>query len=311
MKYAMLILKVAISILMLSLVLGFVDFATMRERLVSADPFWLCLSLAALFCQFVISMLRWHDVCRLFGQQITYRQVLSLGLVGQMFNQILPTNVGGDGVRVLAMSRNGWNWTTAARTVLVDRAIGVLFIVGAAGLSLAAMLVAGRPVIPQGGLILSFITAMFVAGVLLIAFAAPLAERWQTRLALLRPVAWGLSGLRTVFSSPNRTPPILAKALLVHLLLLQSFCFGAAAIGIELDRALFLIVALIIMASAFPLSFAGWGVREGATVTGLALIGVNPTDAVLVSFIHGIGQIIIGLPGIILIPGWLLGSREP
>lgn len=307
----MLVLKIAISALLLLLVISYVDLDAMRPRLTEADPVWLGLALVALGCQFVISMLRWHDVSAVLGLRISYRAALTLGLVGQMFNQILPTNFGGDGVRILAMSRHGWPWMTAARTVLVDRAVGVLFIVGAAALSLLVALVAGRPQIPQGALLLAFVASLLIAAIILIAFAAPHAERLQARYGWLRPVAWGLSGLRVVLTSRKGTPPILMKALLVHLLLVQSFCLQAAALDIEITRELFLIVTLIILASAFPLSFAGWGVREGAAVTGLALIGVNATDAVLISVLHGVGQIIIGLLGAAWVPFWLFGRRDP
>jgi uncharacterized membrane protein YbhN (UPF0104 family) len=307
----MLVLKVAVSVLLLLLVISFVDIDAMRLRLTAADPFWLSLSLVALACQFVISMLRWHDVCAALKLEISYRNALSLGLVGQMFNQVLPTNLGGDGVRVLAMSRHGWVWTSAARTVLVDRAIGLLFITGVAALSLCVALASGRPHIPQGGLILAVVAGLLLTALILIAFAAPHAERLQERFVIVRPVAWGLSGLRTALTSQKWTPPILAKALLVHLLLVQSFCFLAAALGIEISRELFLLMTLIILASAFPLSFAGWGVREGATLTGLALIGIGPTDAVLIAVLHGVGQIVIGLLGIAWVPFWLFGTRDP
>lgn len=307
----MLVLKIAVSALLLFLVISYVDVDAMRPRVMAADPFWLSLSLIALICQFVISMLRWREVCAALQLEISYGNALSLGLVGQMFNQVLPTNFGGDGVRVLAMSRQGWVWTTAARTVLVDRAIGLLFIIGGAALSLLVALATGEPQIPRGGLIFAFVTALLVSIVLLIAFAAPHSTRLQERYALLRPIAWGLNGLREVLCSKKWTPPILAKALLVHLLLIESFCFLAAAFGIGINRDLFLLMTLIILASAFPLSFAGWGVREGAMVSGLALIGVSPTDAMLISVLHGVGQIIIGLFGVAWAPFWLFGRREP
>ncbi|MFN3943533.1 MAG: YbhN family protein [Allosphingosinicella sp.] len=311
MKTVMLVLKIAVSVLLLLLVISFVDIHEMRLKLMTADPFWLTLSLIALACQFVISMLRWHDVCAALRLDMSYRNALSLGLVGQLFNQILPTNLGGDGVRVLAMSRHGWPWTGAARTVLVDRAIGLLFIIGVAAISLLVALVSGQPAIPRGGLILAVVGGLLLTAIVLIAVAAPHAERLKERFAVLRPVAWGLSGLREALTSPRWTAPILAKALLVHLLLVQSFCFLAAALGMEISRELYMLMTLIILASAFPLSFAGWGVREGAAVTGLALIGVGATEAVLIAVLHGVGQIVVGLLGIIWVPFWLFGSRDP
>jgi len=307
----MLLLKIAVSALLLVLVISFVDVDEMGPSIMSADPFWLGLSLIALVCQLIISMLRWRDVCTALGLDISYSNALSLGFVGQMFNQILPTNLGGDGVRILAMSRHGWRWTAAARTVLVDRAIGLLFIIGVAGVSLLVALATGKPQIPQGALLFALVAALLTTIAILIAFAAPHVERWQERYGALRPLAWGLTGMRTALSSQKWTPQILLKGLLVHLLLVQSFCFQAAALDIEITRELFMLVTLIILASAFPLSFAGWGVREGAAVTALALMGVSTTDAVIISVLHGVGQIVIGLLGAAWVPFWLFGRRDP
>lgn len=310
-KTAILLLKIAVSVMLLLLVVSYVNLDQVGPRMMAADPMWLGFALVALFCQFVISVLRWRDVCTVFDLELSYKDAVTLGLVGQMFNQVLPTNFGGDGIRVLAMSRHGWPWAVSARSVLVDRAIGLLFIVAAAATSLLVALMAGHPHIPQAGKILALVIALLVSSAVLIAVAAPHAERLAVRHAPLRPVAWGLSGLRMVLSSPRWTPRIIAKTLLVHLLLVESYCFLAASLGIDVSRDLFLLITLVILAGAFPLSFAGWGVREGATISGLALIGINPTDAVLISILYGLGQIVIGLIGIAWVPAWLFGNRDP
>jgi len=46
-----------------------------------------------------------------------------------------------------------------------------------------------------------------------------------------------------------------------------------------------------------PISFAGWGVREGATIVGLGLLGIAATDALAVSVAFGCLQLVLGVPG--------------
>jgi hypothetical protein len=58
-----------------------------------------------------------------------------------------------------------------------------------------------------------------------------------------------------------------------------------------------ILVPLILVVSMIPISFAGWGIREGAMVVGLGFVGVASADALAISVAFGLAQIAIGLPG--------------
>jgi hypothetical protein len=49
--------------------------------------------------------------------------------------------------------------------------------------------------------------------------------------------------------------------------------------------------------SVVPVSIAGWGLREGAMVTGFAYVGISATDAVFLSVALGAGMTLVGLLG--------------
>ena len=51
----------------------------------------------------------------------------------------------------------------------------------------------------------------------------------------------------------------------------------------------------VLLLSMVPFSVAGWGVREGAMVTGMGLIGVSPAAAFTVSVLYGIVMVAVGL----------------
>lgn len=46
-----------------------------------------------------------------------------------------------------------------------------------------------------------------------------------------------------------------------------------------------------------PISIAGWGVREGAMVVGLGLVGVSSSTALSVSLLFGGVLVVVGLLG--------------
>jgi len=59
--------------------------------------------------------------------------------------------------------------------------------------------------------------------------------------------------------------------------------------------------------SMMPISISGWGIREGATVMMLALVGISSSDALCISIIFGLSLLAISLPGGII---WLFSSKR-
>ena len=78
-------------------------------------------------------------------------------------------------------------------------------------------------------------------------------------------------------------------------------------IGLDLGAALTVVPTIVLVAMA-PISIAGWGVREGAMVIGLGLLGVSAADALAVSVSYGLVQIAVGVLGGSL---WLAAPHPP
>jgi uncharacterized membrane protein YbhN (UPF0104 family) len=51
------------------------------------------------------------------------------------------------------------------------------------------------------------------------------------------------------------------------------------------------------MVTTIPISIGGWGVREGAMVTALSLLDVQPSIALAISIQFGLIMMVVGLPG--------------
>ena len=51
--------------------------------------------------------------------------------------------------------------------------------------------------------------------------------------------------------------------------------------------------------TVFPISVAGWGVREGALVGLFSLIGADKTAVLMMSLLYGLTLIIVSLPGLV------------
>ena len=62
----------------------------------------------------------------------------------------------------------------------------------------------------------------------------------------------------------------------------------------------FAIVPLIAISAVIPITFAGWGVREGVVVVVLTAIGFQPEVALLLSVSFGTALLIASLPGALI-----------
>jgi len=84
-----------------------------------------CTTVVFSLCQFVV-MLRWWLLLRTQGIYISYWAVVRLCLTGWFFNNLLPSSVGGDVIRLWYATKHTDKKFEAALSVPVDRVIGLI-----------------------------------------------------------------------------------------------------------------------------------------------------------------------------------------
>ena len=278
-----------------------VDPAELRDAFDLARSHRRELGLAAFFycvCGSIIRGLRWQALVRGLGHAISARVTTELFLVGTFFNQFLPTGMGGDVVRALALSRRGIGRARAASTVLIDRAIGLLplLMIGLLALPFADEDIDGfvRWLLAAIGLMGTF--GMF---------------------ALFRPRTWlriadGLPVIRNISARPGIREFAKSFSDYDRRGLLRSAFWGTAfgivliaansnlgeAVGITTmaysDWAIF--VPLVALSSLFP-SIGGWGIREVFYVGLLEPLGVPKASALTISIIMGVFNLLLAVFG--------------
>ncbi|MEQ8354225.1 MAG: lysylphosphatidylglycerol synthase transmembrane domain-containing protein [Kiloniellaceae bacterium] len=308
-----LLLKLLISLGLLVLVGRAVDLQAVGGLLL-ALPLWA--GLAAVLCLAgvsLVSALRWWLVMRSLGAALPLGRITALMFVGNFFTQVLPTSVGGDAVRIWLVTRRGVAFNQAFNGVILERATGLIVVV---------FMVAGG-VFWLGGLVdqAAIRLALLAALPLLLGALTLLCllDRLPASLALSAaalPLAGAALNLLAVMAGDARRV-LLAQPLSLYLLLLslaaQVFAVLAVlALAQGLGLSLSLVEALavvpaVILITFVPLSFAGWGIREGAAVVMFGFVGVAADQAVAVSVLFGLGLLVAGLPGCVL---WVKGGRR-
>ncbi len=294
-KALSLLIKVAVSGLLLYFALRSVNIGSVADRLSRIDLRWAGLGLMVLFAQLFILSVRWRQIVFRCGADLALPQAYRFNLIAAFFNQTLPSSVGGDAIRIWLLGKQS-NWRIAAYSVLLDRVIGVV--------ALAALVVVCLPWTlrlvsdPVGRAALLLIGIGFIA-----AGAVFVGLSWQRlrilqRWSLTRHLAAVATVAAAMLRSPRTTSLIFGLSITIHLM--TAFAGWCAAHAIDAEFPLAYCVFLIppvILVTVVPISIAGWGVREGAMITAFAYAGLSQSDGLIVSLLFGAGFFVVGIVG--------------
>lgn len=297
--------KLALSIAVLAYIAHGLDLRALRTHLVSVDPAMFVLALALIFFQTFVLTGRWELIMRALGVSLDWMAAWRILMISLWFNQVLPSSVGGDAVRIWLLRQRGVPWSQAVKGVAADRFTALL--------GLVALMVVGLPVlwsrVSNLPAILA-IGALTMAGVVGTVILLTL-DQWPKRLISLRPIASFVrfgSLVRYLLLQFERRGVLFGSALVIHLVTALA-CYVLAQ-GLRTPLSVLdalILVPPVVLLTAVPISISGWGVREGAMVACLALAGVPSEDALSISLLLGAISVIIGLTGGVI---WLASPER-
>ena len=296
-------LKAGVSVALLALLFSKVDVARLWTVARTASIPWLVLALALYFGMILVSAWRWGLLLR--AQHILYpfRGLTSSFLVATFFNNFLPSNIGGDVIRITDTAPAAGSKTLATTVVLIDRGIGLL------GLALVAAMGASAGLGPAkvGPVGPGMLWAGFGVAAML-ATPALLNPEGFTRilqpLRVLHPewVGERLERLTAALSRFKESPAALAScfvgAIGVQVTLVGFYLAIAHSLRIPITFAqLAVIVPISFIVQMVPVSMNGFGVREATFGFYFTRLGLPLESALLVSFIGAALVLLFSLSG--------------
>jgi hypothetical protein len=291
------LLKLGFSVLALAALGYMVDFhATLAAMQAVSAPIVLAAVTALSFTVPLIAT-RWRYVLQALGYDVSLRTLIQSTYSGFLLNQLLPTAVGGDIYRIHILRRLDVPMMQAASSVIVDRVLGLFaaILILLAGLAAARLSGSSSPALAGQ---IAGMAAISALGLLMLRFIPNLENASVERLLVpVRTLSRDLGD--TLAAGPTSSRIILASLLaqIMPVLCLYLLILGA---GVSVTFALTLVIGpLAIIAAAIPLTFAGWGLREGALVYSLHQLGVDPTDALAIALLFGLSTTLASLPGLL------------
>ena len=223
----------------------------------------------------VVSSLRWQLLARPLGFRRPLGHFVGFYFIGMLFNNVLPTSVGGDVVRAWYLDNRPGPRLSAFVSVFAERGSGLLALLG---LACAAAVVYPSELPPRTGRLI-WGMAGAAAGVLL---ALPLLPRWVGRTDRGRRLAEAVRLLA-------RQPRLLAVTTLLSVVVQAANVVLVWLVGEALAAPVpfayyWVLVPLVTLLTLLP-SYNGIGVREGGLVLLLAPLGVEAGTAVSLGFL--------------------------
>lgn len=298
--------KFVLSFGIFALIVLRLDVGALWEQVRELDGLMWGAALVFMMAQVFTLALRWQYLINNGSHKIEYMESLQITLASLLANFILVASISGVFVRIGLTAQHGFSVVKAVCAAVIDRL-----------LTLAALVIMAALFLPflsryididarmGGGLYEMTVIGLSVFIVLSLVFS-PLFFKFVLKDKVLsnRKYASSLNYLRTLGSKPALMVKIISISLMGQLFYFISVYFLAVATDIHPHVvALLTILPAMTLVASLPISFGGWGVREGAFVYGLGLLGVPMETAFLISVQIGIMSMltvmVVGLPAIL------------
>jgi Uncharacterised protein family (UPF0104). len=132
-------LKLSVSIILLVVLFSRIDVAQLWQTAKEASVPWLLVAITIFALSTVVGAWRWNLLLKAQHIEITLPSLLGSFLVATYFNNFLPSNIGGDFIRISDTARHTNSKTLATTVVLMDRILGLIALAFVAALGATAI----------------------------------------------------------------------------------------------------------------------------------------------------------------------------
>lgn len=291
------LVKTLVSITSLFLALHAVDFSGLASNLTSVHLGFVAAALIIFWAAQIVSSLRYVYIAQELGGNLQLSTCIKAHFIGLWFNQVLPTGLGGDVLKI-AVLKKVVGLGIAARCTILDRFSGLFLLMLAILFTLPlysnvipieqTALLAGLKILPMGFIFATVMGAWGATRIYKYVAPMPVLSHFFSLISDVWLFRKGRSLWRQLWTST-----------IIHLNGIAAFAFLGLALGLKVEPLVFvLIVPLIFLIGLVPISFAGWGVRELGAIWLFGLVGFPKENALLLSVAYGLMLIIAGLPGL-------------
>lgn len=313
-KRLQLLIRVALSAGLLALLAYTIDLREMGQLL--AGLRWDLFVLLIILCLFerLLSAWKWQVLLAAHGSALSLWQLFRIQMTTGCFGLFLPSALGMDVLRMVAISQCSSKPVQAVAASAADRFISLSMNLLLAAVT--ALIAAGTYLAWPMALVFPTLFVGFAAVVAILSlpglnrWVAPLVQRvlGESITAKLREFYASLLAYRHHERALALNAAIFALMIVIRMVMVY---FQAMALNIEADFLLLaLVLPLVWVALMLPISVGGLGLQEGAYFTFLRGIGIGGPAAVAISILEHVIVRVASLPGLYFyLRGGLVGGK--
>lgn len=305
------LIKIAISIVLFGIIFWQVDMESVWAAFGLLDVKFLPLLILLIVLNYLVSSVRWKVLLiHKNREKASIPFLASLYFIGSFFNNFMPTSIGGDVYKIVALGKKIKNKADAFAATFMERFTGMIALVLISYIGLVQTL--GFWVAQLPDLIASNSTYVFLFKFILF-FGFWIAA--AVGFVALRFLSDTISIIKRVYDSllvykgNNKT---LVNAFLTSFIVqalaifTQYFVFTAMGVNIPLDYALFIFPVITLVAFFVP-SLNGLGVQDALYMQLFLTVGVPQEVSLSASIIYHLLRLFVSLFGGVL---YALGKSE-
>ena len=289
-KYLKFIFKITVSIILLIFIFYFIGINKILIQLKNINIFFLLIAFIFVFFQIFFKALKWNVVIRMFKKRLDLYHSFVYTTISLAFGIVTPGRVGEFIKAKYLVDKTQLKYRTAFVTVIMDKSFDLIAILFIAFIGISAL---GNIIRYSEFFMILFIIFLFILLFLFIYFnsipkivSKLLPKKYKLNLKNLRFTKWLYS--KALFYS----------IIIWSIYVVESFfIFKALNIENPVISGLMIIVALMALSSAIPISFGGTGVREIVAVAFLTLFGIEAEKSAIYALLFTF--ISFGVPAII------------
>jgi uncharacterized protein (TIRG00374 family) len=279
-------LKIGVSVGLLYVLFSRIDTADLWAQMRAASIGWIVIALAMYALMVLVATWRWRVLLGAQHVSLSFGTLLNSYLAATFANNFLPSNIGGDVIRISDTARPAKSKTLAAAIVLADRVVGLL---GLAFIAAYGSMMAAHERDALGPIFWIGLGVM-VAGSA-VALARPDWLALAARPLRMFHADWVDRRIETVTAALHRfrqAPGAMAIGFAASVLLqaLLVLFYSCVALALHLTVPIGHMAILVPLASIVqmaPVSLNGHGVRETTFVGYLTRIGIQREGALALS----------------------------
>ena len=304
-RLLLLLIKLFLSVALIWYAFSQVDVGAAMTYLGGIPSTVIIVALVVLFSEFFIAALRLRILLHLLGARCSVIKALDVVMIGSFFSQTLISFVGGDAMRIWRIVQANIPVGLAAKGILFDRVAGFVGLMLITVFSLPWLFETVSQPAMRFGLVVALVAGfgsvfgLFLTELIPIALRRWRAFRWASELSA---VAFA------ILRSKSGLLAIVALSVAIHMLNIVALYLISRGLEMEVSFiSMLVLIPPVLLISMLPISVAGWGVREGAMVVALNLVGAPAHQSLALSICFGLCLVAISLPGGVL---WFISRRQ-